>query len=332
MNDGPSSSDLSLTKKVWRGIWNLRIPNRVKSLLWRVGSKALPTRVNLRKRKILTDDSCPHCNLDKETSFHALWSCSCLYPVWKVHFSWLTKLAMKCTSLLDVIQLSQDHNNLMELFALTVALIWAGSNQIRIGEKALPIEKINSTALENLQEFQLASSTPHCAPPTIKPAKWSPPPPSWMKVNFDGATFSSKGLASLGAIIRNDQGLVMAAYKHPIPLPTSVETMKVLATHSAIYLARDLNFNKVIFEGNSEIIIKAINKGDLVSSSFGHILKDINLLSKTFHKVSFCHTHRQGNRAAHGLARMACNFSAYQVWMEDVPPDLSAVYCSDFPE
>ena len=121
MNDGPSSSDLSLTKKVWRGIWNLRIQNRVKSPLWRAGSEALPTRVNLRKRKFLTDDSCPHFNLDKETSFHALWSCSCLCPVWKVHFSWLTKLAVKCTSLLDVIQLSQDHNNLTELFAMIVA-------------------------------------------------------------------------------------------------------------------------------------------------------------------------------------------------------------------
>ena len=128
MNDGPSSFDLSLTKKVWKGIWNLKIPNRVKSLLWRAGSEALPTRVNLRKRKILIDDSCPHCYLDKETSFHALWSCSCLYPVWQVHFSWLTKLAVKCTSLLDIIQLSQEHNNLSELFAMIVALIWACKN------------------------------------------------------------------------------------------------------------------------------------------------------------------------------------------------------------
>ena len=68
-----------------------------------------------------------------------------------------------------------------------------------------------------------------------------------------------------------------------------------------------------------------------MSSSFGHILNDINLLSKSFQQVSFCHTRRQGNRVAHGLARMACNFSEYQVWMEDVPPDLYVVYCSDFP-
>ncbi|XP_030970311.1 uncharacterized protein LOC115990640 [Quercus lobata] len=153
-----------------------------------------------------------------------------------------------------------------------------------------------------------------------------------MKVNFDGATFSSKALAGLGAIIRNDQGLVMAAYTQSIPLPTSVETVEVLAARSAICLAKDLNFSKVIFEGDSEIIIKAINKGDLLSSSFGHILNDINLLSKSFQRVSFCHTRRLGNRVAHGLARMACNFSDYQVWMEDVPPDLYDVYCSDFPK
>ena len=88
MKDNPTTSNLSSTKKVWKGIWSLRIPNRVKTLIWRVGSDTLPTRVNLRKRRLLIDDSCPHCNLDKETSLHALWSCPSLNPIWKVHFGW----------------------------------------------------------------------------------------------------------------------------------------------------------------------------------------------------------------------------------------------------
>ena len=57
MKDSPNTSDLSLTKKVWKGIWSLRIPNRVKTLMRRAGSDALPTRVNLRKRRLLIDDS-----------------------------------------------------------------------------------------------------------------------------------------------------------------------------------------------------------------------------------------------------------------------------------
>ena len=127
----------------------------------------------------------------------------------------------------------------------------------------------------------------------------------------------------MGAIIRNDNGLVMAAFSQPIPLPTFVETVEVLAARSAVCLARELNLDQVIFEGDAEVIIKALNNGGFSSSSFGHIIRDIKLLSSAFNKVSFSHTRRQGNRVAHGLARMACNFSTFQVWMEDVPPDLN---------
>ena len=51
MNDYPSSSNLSMTRKVWRDVWSLRIPNRVKTLLWRADLDALPTKENLQKEE-----------------------------------------------------------------------------------------------------------------------------------------------------------------------------------------------------------------------------------------------------------------------------------------
>nr|POE69438.1 putative ribonuclease h protein [Quercus suber] len=173
----PSSSNLSLSKKVWKGIWSLRTPNRVKSLLWRAGLDALPSRVNLRKRKILTNDTCPQCNLAGETSLHALWSCPCLSPIWLAHFGWLIKDASDCTSLLDIIQLCQEKSNLLDLFAVTVSLIWARRNQLRVGEKVFPVSSVSSVAVDSLHEFQIASNTPKRASPSVCPPKWSPPPP-----------------------------------------------------------------------------------------------------------------------------------------------------------
>ena len=215
---------------------------------------------------------------------------------------------------------------------MTTSMIWSRQNHIRVGEVAIPVGRISSMAVNNLQEFQLASSPPQRVSPTVSPSKWSPPPSGWLKVNFDGAIFSSKSLAGLGAIVRNDKGLVMAAYSQTIPLPTSVETVEVLAVRSAVSLAKELNFDQVIIEGDTDVIIKAINSGGFSSSSFGHIIRDIKLLSSAFHNVSYNHTRRQGNRVAHRLARMACNFSPFQVWMEDVPFDVASVYLSNLPE
>ena len=130
----------------------------------------------------------------------------------------------------------------------------------------------------------------------------------------------------MGVIIRNDLGLVMAALAQVILLPTSVEMVEVLAARNAICLARELQFNKVIIEGDSEVVIKAFNSSNASSTSFGHIIQDIKIVSAAFSEISFCHTRRQGNKVAHSIARRACNFSPFTVWMEDVPPDILSVY------
>lgn len=152
---------------------------------------------------------------------------------------------------------------------------------------------------------------------------------NWVKINFDGATFSGTNSANLRAIIRNDKGLVMTAFTQTIPLPTLVEMVEVLATRGDLCFAKELGFDKIIVEGDSEVIIKVINSGGYPYSSFGHIIRDIKLLSSTVRFVVFSHSWRQCNRVAHGLARMACNFDPFQTWMEDVPPGVEEVYCSE---
>nr|POE55048.1 putative ribonuclease h protein [Quercus suber] len=170
-DDLPTTSDPSRSKKVWNGIWSLRIPNRVKSLMWRAGLDSLPTRTNLRKRRLITDDICPHCNLNSESSLHALWSCPSLLPIWKVHFDWLLKDSWNCRSLLDIFQLCHESSDLLDLFAMISSLIWARRNQLRVGESATPVDRICSMAVANLQEFRRASPPPLRTPPSVSPAK-----------------------------------------------------------------------------------------------------------------------------------------------------------------
>nr|POF00563.1 putative ribonuclease h protein [Quercus suber] len=206
-----------------------------------------------------------------------------------------------------------EKSDLSDLFAMTTSLIWTRRNQLRVGESTAPVDRICSLAMDNLQDFQRASPPPLRSSRSVRPAKWSPPPPGWFKINFDGATFSSKSLVGLGVIIRNDKGLVMAAYTQSIPLPTFVEMVEVLVARSAISFARELQFDQVIVEGDSEVIINAISKGGFSSSSFGHIIRDIKLSIPAFQNISFSHTLRLGNKLAHRLARMACNFSPFHV-------------------
>ena len=211
--------------------------------------------------------------------------------------------------MLEIIQCCQDHCDCLDLFAMIISQLWTRRNKLRVGEEMAPLSKIVGLATDSLLEFQRALSFPHPASRLIISNRWTPPPLGWMKVNFDGATFKERNLAGLGGVIRNDNGLIMAAFTQTIPLPTSIEMVEVLAAHSALVLANDLSLNQVQLEGDSEIIINALSKGGKDSSSFGHILLDIKLLSSAFQCVSFSHSRRQANKVAHCLARSACKFS-----------------------
>lgn len=41
--------------------------------------------------------------------------------------------------------------------------------------------------------------------------KWEPPLVDWMKLNVDAAIYAKKGVTRYGVVVRNHDGLVMAA-------------------------------------------------------------------------------------------------------------------------
>ena len=57
---------------IWKLVWSLSIPNKVKNFLWRVCKEASPVKRNLRRRKIIKEDTCDHCKSSAESEFHAL--------------------------------------------------------------------------------------------------------------------------------------------------------------------------------------------------------------------------------------------------------------------
>ena len=246
LNSDAVAFPVSMPKKSWKGLWNLKTPNRTKILRWRAISNALPTRANLVKMKVLTDPNCQACGEAPESPLHALWSCPRLNSVWSVHFSLLRAEAWDCSSFRDVLRLCLENSHPSDLFAMITSQIWLRRNKVRMGEAVADLKLINSMAQDALIEFQQATSKPPKPPSARTIPKWLPPPSNWVKANFDGAIFQGNAKAGLGAIIRNDCGLVMAALTQVIPLPISVEIVEVLAARRALIFALELGFDQVI--------------------------------------------------------------------------------------
>jgi len=55
--------------------FTLKVPNKVKLLLWRAYTDSFPTMYNLFKKKIVPDSTCYLRMKESETILHMLWTC-----------------------------------------------------------------------------------------------------------------------------------------------------------------------------------------------------------------------------------------------------------------
>ena len=73
-------------KCLWKSIWKMKVPGKIKHFLWRACTNSLPTKENLMKQKIIHDSSCPRYSNSSKSVEHALWSCACIKALWDSDF------------------------------------------------------------------------------------------------------------------------------------------------------------------------------------------------------------------------------------------------------
>ena len=67
---------------LWKGIWDLKVANKVKNLVWKACQNQLPTKSKLVSHMIIESTTCDHCQDVPKSVIHALCSCQELDVVW----------------------------------------------------------------------------------------------------------------------------------------------------------------------------------------------------------------------------------------------------------
>ena len=214
----------------------------------------------------------------------------------------------------------QDVN--MELFMVVAWMIWTRRNKRHFNEQHHPPEKILKAVTALLTKFH-ENSTGRSDRKLTQTQRWVPPDAEMYKVNYDEACFVDEEKAGIGVVVRNDRGQVMGFLAEKIEMPPTVEVLEVMATRRAMIFMEELGFRHAVFEGDFELVVKALVGLCLDRSSIGHIIKDCKSLRGVFQTCSFSHVRRQGNGVAHALARRARMSFPLSVWMESVPTDIT---------
>ena len=150
---------------------------------------------------------------------------------------------------------------------------------------------------------------------------WQPPPSSAYKSNFDAAIFVVLDRTRVGAIIRNEQGQVMAAMTATSPKVSSSEEAEQLACRRLMEFSVDARFTKLIIEGDNVNVMQAVSSSRINCSLLGYVVDGIRHLVHCLEWARISITRRGGNKVAHALAQHARSSLDNDVyWMEDSPP------------
>jgi hypothetical protein len=78
----PGSSTKDTLQPIWNSVWSLQIPKKCQHFAWRASREALPTRVNLCRRRLPIDPTRENCRNSPEDVLHAVWTCPSIHSVW----------------------------------------------------------------------------------------------------------------------------------------------------------------------------------------------------------------------------------------------------------
>jgi ribonuclease HI len=329
-----SCSDMGTWKKFWNMIWSARVPHKVRHFLWRACMNALPTMVNLFRRHIVTEGRCGLCLGDEEDVLHAVWSCPYLIDLWGHHGFARKILRRNHASILDVLSNIFDCGSAGTVAEMAFMLwcVWQRRNKALYQGQVDPVDSIYPLVQRLSSEYYLANEIE--APRAVPiPGAWRPSNVCDFKVNFDAAVFPKHHVTGVGVVIRNGQGLPIAVACQRYPCVYAIDNAEAMAARVALQLAWDVGLRNVEVEGDSLMVITALKDQECCLASYGDIIWDIQHLAVSFQCVKYGHVRREGNNAAHVLARKVLDLhSDFLVWLEDVPGFLDHVIQAELPQ
>lgn len=300
---------------------------------------AILTNETRRYRHLTHDHLCPLCGMEAESVLHALRDCNRNLDIWSVLVDpnkW--EVFLQCNlhdwllqNLRKELGRSKDDSWRL-IFALVIDTFWFTRNQFvfenTVTEGNLLL-RLHTRVRECKSVFTVLSplTTPHKGCSSIKVC-WSPPSDGWIKLNSDDSVRDGNGIASCGGILRDENGIFLAAFASNLWACTIMQAELSGILHG-IHLARRRNVAKLLIESDSNNAIQLLDSACDSTHPCALILHDIKELIKDFPCVKWSHTYREANQCADILA----NHGHSLVWgvhlFNQVPPFLSLAIFAD---
>eukprot|EP00253_Pinus_taeda_P025596 PITA_25596 len=277
-------------------VWDNLFWPKIKSFLWLMMRNRTLNWDNLRRKGFSGPSRCQMCLAEEETINHLFNSCEWANHLW----NWMAKILSDTNrdrgSIHNTI-LNWQHNfsnnhRVNSIWKITPGFllwtIWKERNRrifqdehrntkhsketiltniqqlIQTKCKGDPTEKISDRDLRILKRFRLeanhsSTSLGRQQIPNSKATQWNYPPKGSLKLNFDGASRGNPGTWGIGGVIRNQDGEIIHIYCRELGESTNNE-MEFAALEHGLRILKNLQYSKVIVEGDSSLVISVAKK------------------------------------------------------------------------
>jgi len=327
--DHPSSSN-GTCQQLWKTIWDLDVPPRIRIFGWKVVVGALATKVNIARRINNFSASCDICGHVEDSESHALFDCPLAVEVWQesdldatLWKNWPLSAVdrlMKATQLLD-------HQRLGEYVAIMWE-VWNERNRVVFGQGGTGgRRRLAARAVQfvrGYRDFQESSGLK----PVIQGAPWTPPDPGIHKLNFDAGKIGDE-CCGWGFVIRDNQGDVeLMGVKQGMGF-SSPEVEEARACLFALRIALNRGFRQLIVEGDCQALIGKLKAKSSPNNSLGYFISDILSLSVQFDFLAWSFIRRKGNTVAHAMAHLQPIVLYERIWGEGGPESIYNLATND---
>ncbi|CAL1358846.1 unnamed protein product [Linum trigynum] len=329
-------------QKVWKAVWNLQVPERVRHFIWLV----LLHRINTNKRRfdrhIAPDPFCPNCNNVPETKLHILRDCPTSL------FFWTREVP--ANSLVDFLSADLDHwvsTNILNTearvpwassFSIALWTIWKNRNEGAFsgGNKLLSPPSLRHAIHLKVHIWHSAWMAPSPlllrgsfkSNRVVTDIGWVAPPRGWCKLNVDGASQGNPGKAAAGGVFRDDQRRWLGGFCYSIG-DCSAACAELWAIKQGLEMAWRRDLRLLIVESDSRLAI------DLIQHRVDHVhplaslLRSIRRLVAQDWLVNIVHTYREGNRVADWLSKHGLVYPHGMYELVDPPAPLRPILQDD---
>ncbi|CAL2254324.1 unnamed protein product [Prunus armeniaca] len=259
--EGSSTQDGT---SLWKKLWNLQVPNKIKFFLWRCIWGFLPSKQNLYHRRILNSPIHPCCGKKVESVIHAIWACNEVKAIWSLSPWSANRHEWRITSFKELWQavIVVSSKKEVDLFAFLCWDIWNDTNNLLFQGRSLESVSMFNKALAYQTEFYSVNPAPICSHnrqgPSHSCVNWHAPLDGQYKINVDGATKLA-----------------------------GAQAMELIAAKEGLQFAYDLGFHDIMLEMDAQGVVDRINSNEECFEAEGNLVEDIKEMQGWFRSYSY---------------------------------------------